>query len=414
VLYQLREFQRVLFGNAAQLARTGALVFSSPGSWLSHLPGAAGVAAGYELLYRMGKDYGKPAFGIDAVEVDGVQVPVIEQTVLSKPFCRLTRFARLEQPDAGEPLVLVVAPLSGHHATLLRDTVRSLLEDHEVYVTDWVDAREVPVERGPFALADYVAYLREFIRHLGAERLHIIAVCQAAVPVLAGVSLMAGAGERQPRSLTLMGGPIDARRNPTAVNNFACGKPLSWFDTQLLHEVPPGYPGRGRRVYPGFLQHASFVAMNPLRHFGSHWNYYKDLVNGEQGRAEAHRRFYDEYNAVLDLPAEYYLDCIRIVFQQHLLARGEWHIEGQRVTPEAIDHAALMTIEGELDDISGLGQTEAAHALCSNLSAGRKRHLTVSGAGHYGIFSGNRWRHSVYPQVRDFIAASNGTRSGLR
>jgi poly(3-hydroxybutyrate) depolymerase len=410
VLYQLRELQRLLISPATELARTGVLTFSAPGSWLAHFPGAAGLAAGYELLYRLGKEYDKPAFDIQAIEVAGVPVPVVEETALTRPFCRLARFTRIgASPD--EPVVLLVAPLSGHHATLVRDTVRTLLEDHQVYVTDWLDARDVPLHRGAFALDDYVGYLQEFIRHVGAQRLHVMAVCQAAVPVLAAVALMASGREAQPRSLTLMGGPLDTRRNPTAVNRFASTKPLSWFERQLLHRVPDRYAGRGRRVYPGFLQHAGFIALNPVRHVGSHWDFYRDLVRGEHAGAEAHRRFYDEYNAVLDMPAEYYLDCIRVVFQQHLLARGRWEVAGERVAPEAIDEAALLTVEGELDDISGLGQTEVAQELCAGISSARKRHITVAGAGHYGIFSGRRWRQTVYPQVRDFIAAAQRSRS---
>ena len=291
-----------------------------------------------------------------------------------------------------QPVVLVVAPLSGHHATLLRDTVRTLLTGHDVYVTDWIDARMVPVSEGPFTLDDYVCLMRDFIRHLGPERLHVIAVCQPAVPVLAATALMAAAGEREPRSLTLMGGSIDARRSPTPVTEFANSRSLRWFETHMIHEVPANYPARGRRVYPGFLQHAGFMAMNPLRHFSSHWDFYMHLVQGDLDGAEEHRRFYDEYNAVLDMPGEYYLDNIRVVFQQHLLPRGLWYVRGARVAPEAISHAALFTIEGEHDDISGIEQTKAALDLCSGIPADRKRHLTVEGAGHYGIFSGRRWR----------------------
>ena len=249
--------------------------------------------------------------------------------------------------------------------------------------------------------------MREFIRHIGADRLHVIAVCQPAVPVLAAAALMAAAGEPQPRSLIMMGGSIDARRSPTRVNDFATAHSLSWFESNLIHEVPDPYPGRGRRVYPGFLQHAGFMAMNPVRHIGSHWDFYQHLVEGDLDSAEEHRRFYDEYNAVLDMPAEYYLDCIRIVFQQHLLPRGLWHVAGERVAPEAITRSALLTIEGELDDISGIGQTRAAHDLCLGIPPDRKHHLTIMGAGHYGIFSGRRWRETIYPQVRDFIATAD-------
>ncbi|HEY6476129.1 MAG TPA: polyhydroxyalkanoate depolymerase [Polyangia bacterium] len=403
---------------AVQMAEAGARMFSEPGSWLSQLPGANSVAAGYELLYRLGKTYDKPAFGITEVAVDGAKVPIIEQSVLDKPFCRLLRFKRYsDQPEIvtklkQEPAVLVVAPLSGHHATLLRDTVRTLLTAHKVYLTDWNDARDVPTDRGSFTLDDYVGYVREFIRYIGAERLHVIAVCQPAVPVLAATALMAAAGEAQPKSLILMGGSIDARRSPTKVNDFATAHSIDWFESHLIQEVPEPYPGHGRRVYPGFLQHAGFMAMNPMRHIGSHWDFYQHLVQGDLDGAEEHRRFYDEYNAVLDMPAQYYLDCIRIVFQEHLLPRGLWHVGGARVAPEAISQVALLTIEGELDDISGIGQTRAAQDLCTGIPADKKRHLTIQGAGHYGIFSGRRWRETVYPQVRDFIAAADSAAAG--
>ena len=411
VLYHLHDYHRSLFSPATQWAQLTARLFSWPGSWLSQLPGAARVAAGYELLYRLGKHYEKPRFGIETVDVRGARVAVIEETVLSRPFCRLQRFTRMSDDAKAvarlgdDAPMLVVAPLSGHHATLLREAVASLLTCHDVYVTDWIDARLVPADEGSFSLDDYVGYVREFVRHIGAERLHVLAVCQPAVPVLAAVALDAAAGEPQPRSVTLMGGPIDARRNPTQVNRLATSKPLRWFETHLLHEVPPGYPGRGRRVYPGFLQHASFIAMNPIRHMSSHLDFFHDLAEGDDARADDHRRFYDEYNAVLDMPAEYYLDCVRVVFQEFLLPRGMWRVHGERVAPAAITGTALMTVEGELDDISGLGQTKAAHDLCTGIPSDRKHHLTVKGAGHYGIFSGRRWRDVVYPQLRDFFAA---------
>ena len=413
MLYQIHEFNRALLSPATYLAHLGACMFSTPGSWLAQLPGSARIAAGYELFYRMGKDYPKPAFGIDAVDVRGKRVTVMERTALDKPFCRLQHFERRSEDTehAGtlldDPTVLVVAPLSGHHATLLRDTVRTLLGDHDVYVTDWVDARLVPKTQGPFTLADYIAYVREFIRHIGVERVHVISVCQPCVPVLAAVSLMASRGEPTPRSMTMMGGPIDARCSPTQVNDLATTKPLRWFERTVVHEVPAKYPGRGRLVYPGFLQHAGFIAMNPGRHMSSHYNFYRHLVEGDLEDADAHRRFYDEYNAVIDLPGEYYLDCIRIVFQEHQLPRGVWQVQGQRVAPEAIHETSLFTIEGELDDISGRGQTQAAQDLCTGLAASKKQHMMVAGAGHYGIFSGRRWRENVYPRVRDFIKAAS-------
>jgi len=281
--------------------------------------------------------------------------------------------------------------------------VRTLLQDHKVWITDWVDARMVPLSDGAFHLDDYVRYIEDFIRLIGARDLHVISVCQPTVPVLAAISLMAARGEPTPRSVTLMGGPIDSRRSPTQVNNLATTKPLAWFRNNVIHEVPDNYPGRGRKVYPGFLQHAGFIAMNPNRHAESHWDFYQDLVRGDLEDAQSHRRFYDEYNAVLDMPSEYYLDTIRIVFQQHLLPRIQWDVAGERVQPDAIRDGGLLTIEGELDDISGLGQTQAAHDLCRGLRADQKQHLTVTGAGHYGIFSGRRWREEVYPQVREFI-----------
>jgi poly(3-hydroxybutyrate) depolymerase len=407
VLYHLHDLQRKLLNPLSLWAQATSELFSSPYSPLSYTPFSRRLAAGYDLLHRVGKHYEKPQFELATTRVDGAEVAVREVTVLSRPFCRLLHFERdLSQAAASrraDPRVLLVAPLSGHHATLLRDTVRALLPEHDVWITDWIDARLVPLAQGPFHLDDYVAYVTEFIRLLG-PKVHVISVCQPTVPVLAAVSLMAAAGDpRLPRSMTMMGGPIDTRRNPTQVNALARRKSIEWFETHVIFKVPEQHPGYLRRVYPGFLQHAGFVAMNPDRHLNSHWDYYLDLVKGDLEDAEGHRRFYDEYNAVLDLPAEYYLDTIRIVFQEHRLPRGAWQVGGERVAPEAIRTVALFTIEGELDDISGSGQTRAAHDLCRSVPAERKRHLTAQGAGHYGIFSGRRWRESIYPQIREFI-----------
>ncbi|AWV07874.1 esterase [Lysobacter maris] len=414
MLYQMHELGRAWMAPVTYWADASAKMFGAPGSWLSSLPGATRMAAGYELLYRIGKDYEKPEFGIHSLDIDGSLYPVIEREMARKPFCRLLRFKRYTD-DAGnlkelkdDPPVLVVAPLSGHHATLLRDTVRTLLRDHKVYITDWVDARMVPTSEGEFTLDDYVGYVQDFIRQIGAEDLHVISVCQPTVPVLAAISLMAARGEKTPRSMVMMGGPIDTRESPTAVNNLATEKPLWWFQSTVIHPVPANYPGHGRRVYPGFLQHMGFMAMNPERHAQSHWDFYQDLLKGDLDDAESHRRFYDEYNAVLDMPAEYYLDTVRIVFQEHLLPRGLWEVAGERVDPSAIGDTALLTIEGELDDISGEGQTRAAHTLCSGIAKQDKQHLEVKGAGHYGIFSGRRWRTQVYPKVREFIAKYAG------
>ncbi len=410
LLYQMQELGRAWMAPLTYWAEANARMFSAPGSWLSSLPQAQRFAAGNELLYRIGKDYEKPKFGIHSVTDNGREYPVVEREVLRTPFCRLLRFKRFSDEADGivdlknDPQVLVVAPLSGHHSTLLRDTVKTLLRGHKVYITDWVDARMVPKDAGAFTLDDYVATIQTFMRHIGVEHLHVISVCQPTVPVLAAVSLMAARGEPTPRSMVMMGGPIDTRESPTAVNNLATEKRLSWFEQNLIHTVPTNYPGRGRSVYPGFLQHMGFLAMNPERHVMSHWDFYQDLLKGDLEDADAHRRFYDEYNAVLDMPAEYYLDTVRTVFQEHLLPRGLWDVDGERVTPSAIRSTALMTIEGELDDISGLGQTRAAHKLCTGIAEADRVHLTAQGAGHYGIFSGRRWRDQVYPQVRDFIA----------
>ncbi|MFN7136455.1 MAG: polyhydroxyalkanoate depolymerase [Thermomonas sp.] len=415
MLYHLYETQRALMAPFAEFASAAAKLYDHPLSPFAHLPLSERVSAGFDLLHRLAKEYEKPPFAITSARVgDGVEVAVQEQVALAKPFCRLLRFKRFHDQADGlarmkdDPTVLVVAPLSGHHATLLRDTVRTLLTDHKVYITDWTDARMVPHAQGAFTLDDYVAYVQAFIRHIGAANLHVISVCQPTVPVLAAVSLMAARGEPLPRTMTMMGGPIDTRQSPTAVNNLATRQPLWWFENNVIHSVPANYPGAGRRVYPGFLQHLGFVAMNPERHGMSHWDFYQDLVKGDLESAEAHRRFYDEYNAVLDMPAEYYLDTIRVVFQQHLLPRGLWDVAGERVDPARIRDCALLTVEGELDDISGQGQTRAAHALCTGIPEADHRHLTVEGAGHYGIFSGRRWRTQVYPQVRDFIRAHAG------
>ncbi len=411
LLYHWHELWRAGTAPMTYWADASAKMLSGNDSWMAALPGAPRAAAACELMYRLGKEYEKPEFGIHQIDVEGVSIPVVERVELEKPFCRLLRFKRYHDQADGlarmkdDPTVLVVAPLSGHHATLLRDTVRTLLPDHKVYITDWTDARMVPANQGTFHLDDYVAYVQDFIRHIGADNLHVISVCQPTVPVMAAISLMAARNERLPRSMTMMGGPIDTREAPTAVDNLATRQPLWWFESNVIHTVPTNFPGAGRRVYPGFLQHMGFVAMNPERHLMSHWDFYQDLLKGDLEDADAHRRFYDEYNAVLDMPAAYYLDTLRVVFQDHLLPRGLWDVAGERVDPSKITHCALLTIEGELDDISGQGQTRAAHALCSGIPAADRQHFTVPGAGHYGIFSGRRWRTQVYPKVREFIAA---------
>ena len=409
MLYQLHEMNRTLLNPLIQWAEASSKLFTNPVSPFAHTPFSQRIAAGYELVYRLGKDYEKPQFAIGSAEVHGQQVSITEEVVLEKSFCRLVHFRKnLNTPALSNlklPKVLLVAPLSGHHSTLLRDTVRGLVGTHDVYITDWTDARMVPLDKGPFHLHDYIYYIQDFIRFLGAD-LHVISVCQPTVPVLAAISLMASANEANlPKSMVMMGGPIDPRKSPTQVNDLATDKPHSWFENTVIYSVPPNYPGSGRNVYPGFLQHAGFVAMNPRRHAESHWEFYLHLRRGDNESAEEHRKFYDEYNAVLDMPAEYYLETIKTVFQDFALPMGTWEVEGKLVRPQDIKSVALLTIEGELDDISGSGQTRAAHELCAHIPKEMKQHFTAPKCGHYGIFSGRRWREVIAPKIGEFIHA---------
>lgn len=393
MLYSLYEAQHTALAPLRVVADFYRGWFGNPFSPFAYLPLARRLAATSDLFLRVTERYEKPDWNVEGAEM---------QVALEKPFCRLLHFH--QGNSRGKRKVLLVAPLSGHHATLLRDTVRSLLPEHDVWVTDWVDARMVPLSEGPFHFADYVDYVRDWITLLSPD-LHVISVCQPTVPVLAAVSLMSFNKEPTPRTMVMMGGPIDARRSPTAVNNLALKKPHSWFEHHVIHRVPPKYPGYNRLVYPGFLQHLGFVAMNPQRHLFAHWDYFNHLMVGDGESAEQHRRFYDEYNAVLDMPAEYYLDTVKTVFQDFDLPRGRMHVREELVRPQAIRAPALLTVEGELDDISGNGQTEAAHFLCLNIPRSRRDHYVAPGVGHYGIFSGRRWREMVFPRVRDFIAA---------
>ena len=419
MLYQIYDTQRALMEPFADLAQAAAKALSNPLTPMGNSPMAHRLAAGYELLYRLGKDYEKPEFNLRNIMIGEVEVAVQERIIKAKPFCELRRFKRFTDSESvladmrGQPAVLIVAPLSGHYATLLRDTVRTMLKTHKVYITDWRNARLVPVEDGEFHLDDYVNYVQEFIRDLQAEHgnCHVMSVCQPTVPVMAAISLMAARGEMTPLSMVMMGGPIDARRSPTAVNTLATTHSIEWFENNVIYRVPTTFPGVGRRVYPGFLQHTGFVAMNPDRHAQSHYDYFEHLMKGDEASADAHRRFYDEYNAVLDMDADYYLETIETVFQKFSLVEGTWDVrsengEVERVRPADIKDCALLTIEGELDDISGSGQTEAAQDLCAGIPASAKRHIEIQGAGHYGIFSGSRWRNVVYPQVQAFISAA--------
>ncbi|MEO8250590.1 MAG: polyhydroxyalkanoate depolymerase [Burkholderiales bacterium] len=422
MLYQIYETQRSLMEPFADFALAASKLYASPASIFGQAPLSQRLSAGYDLMYRLGKDYEKPEFNIRTVHVDKVEIAIHERIEIDKPFCELRRFKRFtDDPETltklkGQPAVLIVAPLSGHYATLLRDTVRTMLKDHKVYVTDWKNARMVPTSAGDFHLDEYVNYVQEFIRHLQGiyDHCHVMSVCQPTVPVLAAISLMASRGEPTPVSMTMMGGPIDARMSPTAVNTLATNKSRDWFENNVIFRVPSKFPGAGRRVYPGFMQHSGFVAMNPDHHAKSHYDYFKDLIKGDGASAEAHRQFYDEYNAVLDMDADYYLETIDVVFQQFKLVDGTWDVhnsegELERVTPQDIKTTALLSIEGELDDISGSGQTKAAQDLCSGIPPEKHQHFEVPGAGHYGIFSGRRWREVVYPQVRDFIKKHHQT-----
>jgi poly(3-hydroxybutyrate) depolymerase len=420
MLYQLYESQRSLMEPFADLAQAAAKVYANPLSVAGQNPFAQRLSATYDLMHRLGKDYEKPEFGLRTIEVDGVDVAIHERVEIDKPFCELRRFKRFSddphtlEKTKNQPAVLIVAPLSGHYATLLRDTVKTMLKDHKVYITDWKNARLVPMSEGEFHLDDYINYVQEFIRHVQKiyGNCHVMSVCQPTVPVLAAVSLMASRGEKTPLSMTMMGGPIDARRSPTAVNNLAMNKSHTWFENNVIYRVPSSFPGAGRRVYPGFMQHTGFVAMNPDHHAKSHYDYFKDLIKGDDASTEAHRKFYDEYNAVLDMDADYYLETIRVVFQDFSLVSGTWDVRGvngkiERVRPNDIKDTALLSVEGELDDISGSGQTRAVHDICGGVPKEWQTHYEAEGAGHYGIFSGRRWREMVYPVVKAFILEHN-------
>lgn len=427
MLYKLYETQRSLMEPFTDLAHSASKLFGNPASAFGQNPFAQRISAGYDLMHRLGKDYEKPEFGLRTIDVDGVDIAIHERVEIDKPFCELRRFKRFSDDPAtleklkGQPAVLIVAPLSGHYATLLRDTVKTMLKDHKVYITDWKNARLVPLSEGEFHLDDYVNYVQEFIRHLQGiyGNCHVMSVCQPTVPVLAAVSLMASRGELTPLSMTMMGGPIDARKSPTAVNNLAMNKSYEWFERNVIYRVPGSFAGAGRRVYPGFLQHSGFVAMNPSNHAKSHYDYFKDLIKGDDASTEAHRKFYDEYNAVLDMDADYYLDTIKVVFQEFSLVNGTWDVKGvdgkiERVRPQDITTTALFSVEGELDDISGSGQTEAVHSICSGVVASEQKHLEVPGAGHYGIFAGRRWRDVVYPEVKSFILSHQPAAAAAR
>ncbi|PJN95614.1 polyhydroxyalkanoate depolymerase [Amaricoccus sp. HAR-UPW-R2A-40] len=410
MLYHAYEMTHAAISPMRAAAQFGQQVMRHPMNLMPGAYGSRAVSAALEMFINATRRYGKPLFELDHALVDGVQTPIVEEVVWTKPFCELLHFRR-DSPAAAarkDPKVLIVAPMSGHYATLLRGTVQAMLPEHDVYITDWRDARDVPLSEGAFDLDDYTDYLMEMIRHLSldGERISVLAVCQPGIPVLAAATLMAMDDDpRRPASMVLMGSPIDTARNPKQPNELANKQPLSWFENNVVTVVPWPNKGAMRRVYPGFLQLSSFLAMNVNRHVDAHVSQFRNLVRGDGDGTEAHRKFYDEYLAVMDLTGEFYLQTIERVFQKRLMAEGEYRYRGRLLEPAAITDIGLMTVEGEKDDITGLGQTEAAHDLAVNLPAEDRKHYVAIGVGHYGVFNGSRWRKLIQPEVRDFVRA---------
>ena len=408
-LHELAYHSAAPFRIGAQLTRD---FWKSPFNPAADTALARTASASAELFESVTRRYGKPAWGLETVEIGGRRVRTTEQVIWSSPWCRLVRFARHlgDLKRAGKPTVapavLIVAPLSGHYATLLRGTVETFLQDHDVYVTDWSNARQVPMLEGRFDFSDYIDHVRTMLAQIG-PRAHVVGVCQPGPPVLAACALMAEDGDpNRPASMTFMGSPIDARLSPTVINGLAEEKPFTWFRSNMIHTVPWPYPGFGRRVYPGFVQLYSFMSMNEERHVDAHHEYFQHLVNGDGDGVEKHEAFYNEYLSVLDLTEEFYLQTIDFVFQQHLLPRGLLEHRGRRVDLTKIADIGLMTVEGEKDDISGVGQTQAAHTLCPNIPDDRRVLYVQPDVGHYGVFNGRRFRDEIYPRTRDFIAAN--------
>jgi len=401
MLYNTYELQRSMFDAASIAATAGASWMSHPLNPLAYTGAGPLVSSALEVFAHAAAPYGKPVFGLHSTVIDGKAVPVREEVVMSKPFGRLLRFAR--EGRTGDPRLLIVAPMSGHHATLLRGTVERMLPGHEVYITDWIDAKLVPLSEGNFDLDDYIDYLIEFLGAIGPGA-HVMAVCQPAVPVFAMLALLGAANDPlTPVSATLMGGPIDTRESPTDVNTLATERPFIWFERTVVVKVPMTYPGAGRRVYPGFLQLAGFMSMNLGAHLVSHWEMFRHLVDGDDESAENTKDFYEEYRSVSDIDSAFYLQTIDVVFQRHLLPRGLYTHRGALVDPAAVK-TSILAIEGERDDISGLGQTRAALTLATNLAPEQKLYHMAEKAGHYGIFNGRRWRDQIAPVVDDWIA----------
>jgi poly(3-hydroxybutyrate) depolymerase len=398
--------QRSLLAGASTLANIGAGWMQNPANPFAYSQMGPIVASALDVFAHASAPRGKPDFGLGTTVVDGRTVAVSEEIVLRKPFGQLKRFRR--EGVEGSPRLLIVAPMSGHYATLLRGTVERMLPGHDVYITDWRDAKMVPLDAGRFDLDDYIDYLVEFLEHIGPGA-HMLAVCQPSVPAYAAACLMSADRHRcRPRTLTMMGGPIDPRQAPTAVNTVATQRPHAWFEHNVIATVPYLYPGGGRSVYPGFLQLAGFMAMNLGDHLTSHWEIFKHLVQGDDESAEGKKAFYEEYRSVCDMTAEFYLQTVDVVFQRHLLPKGEMTHRGRKVDPSALKDVALLAIEGERDDISGVGQTRAALNISTRLPAKLKRYHLAKGAGHYGIFHGSKWRNRIAPVVEEWIAAHDG------
>ncbi len=405
MLYTAYEMQKSWLAGASAVAATTAEMLNNPFNPLRYLGGSEMVASAFEVFAHASAPRGKPDFGLDLTIIDGEWVDVQEEIVLRKPFGQLKRFVR--EGREGDPRLLIVAPMSGHFATLLRGTVERLLPGHDVYITDWRDAKFVPTSAGRFDLDDYVDYLIEFMEHIGPGA-HMLAVCQPSVPAYAAATIMsAGKHPCRPKTLTMMGGPVDTRKAPTAVNTLAMDRPYSWFEQTVIASVPAPYSGAGRKVYPGFLQLSGFMTMNLGNHMVSHWEMFKHLVEGDDDSADMTKAFYEEYRSVCDMTAEFYLQTIDVVFQTHKLPKGEMMHRGIKVDPAAINDVALLAIEGERDDISGLGQTKAALEIATNLPEAMKHYHMALGAGHYGIFNGSKWRDHVAPVVEDWIAKHN-------
>ncbi len=401
MLYQAYQAHSDAFAPFRWGARAGQEILNHPWLAFGNHPLFRHAAAACEMISRAGMSHRRPDFGIDRAIVNGESVAVYEEPVVETPFCTLLHFAK--QIAVPQPRVLLVAPLSGHFATLLRGTVATILPDHDLYITDWQNARNVPLRHGRFDLDDHIDLMMDFMRRLGPD-LHVIAVCQPSVPVLAATALMAQAKDpAQPKTLTLMGGPIDTHANPTQVSRFAEAHGLQWLEHHVIDTVPMRYPGAYRRVYPGFLQLAGFMSMNMDRHVTAHVDLFRHLVEGDGASADATRKFYDEYMSVMDLPADFYLQTIDRVFHRRDLALGCFLSRDRLVEPGAIKETAVLTVEGEKDDICAVGQTSAAQALLTGLPKGKKAHYVQPGVGHYGVFNGKHWRNAIYPKVRDFI-----------